>query len=100
MGESYEKRQITIFLTVMLATAGVMWIEPDKLQQQAVAQSPMDMMEMMMSGGNMTNMTAMMLGGNNMSKPFNMGVVVAPVMCALHPASYLDHSMVCLEVEG
>lgn len=82
MGELYEKRQIAIFLTVMLATASVMWIEPDKLQQQAVAQSPMDMMEMvMMSAGNMTNRTAMMLGGNNMSMPFNMGVVVAPVMC-------------------
>jgi hypothetical protein len=81
MRELYEKREIAIFLTVMLAAAGVMWMEPDKLQQQAVAQSPMDMMEMMMSGGNMTDRTAMMLGGNNMSMPFNMGVVVAPVMC-------------------
>jgi hypothetical protein len=39
--------------------------------QQAVAQSPMDMMDMMMGGGNMTDGTIM---GDNMSLPFNMGV--------------------------
>ena len=50
--------------------------------EKAVAQSPMDMMNMMMGGDNMTDGT-MMMGGNggNMSLPFNMGVLAMPLMC-------------------
>jgi|SRR5215208_4516362 hypothetical protein len=50
--------------------------------EKAVAQSPKDMMNMMMGGGNMTDGTMMMGGsGGNMSLPFNMGVLAMPLMC-------------------
>jgi hypothetical protein len=90
-----NKKESSIFVILALATASMMWmgmgIESPKYQQ-AVAQSPMDMMDMMMGGGNMTdgtmmmgggNMTdgTMMMGGGNMSMPFNMGVMVMPTMC-------------------
>ena len=56
----------------------------------AVAQSPMDMMNMMMGGGgNMTDIGMMDLGDGNMSMPFNMGVLVMPTMCTT--VNYLDH---------
>lgn len=50
--------------------------------EKADAQSPMDMMDMMMGGGNMTD-GSMMMGdtGDNMSLPFNMGVLAMPMMC-------------------
>ena len=78
-----NKKESSIFVILALATASMMWmgmgIESPKYQQ-AVAQSPMDMMDMMMGGGNMTDGT-MMMGGGNMSMPFNMGVMVMPTMC-------------------
>ena len=42
----------------------------------------MDMMDMMMGGGNMTD-GSMMMGdtGDNMSLPFNMGILAMPMMC-------------------
>jgi hypothetical protein len=64
-----NKKEFSVFVILALATASMMWlgIESPK-HQQAVAQSPMDMMDMMM-------------GGSNMSMPFNMGVMVMPMMC-------------------
>jgi hypothetical protein len=66
-----NKKESCVFVILALATASMMWkgIELPQ-QQQAVAQSPMDMMNMMMG-----------LGGGNMSMPFNMGVVIMPTMC-------------------
>jgi hypothetical protein len=72
-----------LFISVV-AIANMMWIgiELPLQQQQAVAQSPMDMMNMMMGrGGNMTDSASMMSGNNNMSMPFNMGVLAMPMMC-------------------
>lgn len=77
MGYSYKKSGFVVLFTVVFATTGftsLIAVEP----QQAVAQSPMDMMDMMMGGGNMTNGTIM---GNNTSMPFNMGVLAMPMMC-------------------
>jgi hypothetical protein len=76
-----NKKEFSIFVILALATASMMsiGIESPK-HQQAVAQSSMDMMNMMMGGSNMTDGTTMM-GGNNMSMPFNMGVLVMPTMC-------------------
>ena len=66
-----------VVLFTLFATTGftsLIAVEP----QQAVAQSPMDMMDMMMDGGNMTDGTIM---GDNKSMPFNMGVLAMPMMC-------------------
>jgi hypothetical protein len=76
----YNKKESSIFVILVLATS-MMWIGIESPKhQQAVAQSPMDMMNMIMSGTNMTDGT-MMTGNSNMSMPFNMGVVVMPTMC-------------------
>ena len=48
------------YFSLAFATANMIWITTQQPQQHAVAQSPMDMMNMMMGGG-------------NMSVPFNMG---------------------------
>jgi hypothetical protein len=77
MGYSYKKSGFVVLFTLVFATTGftsLIAVEP----QQAVAQSPMDMMDMMMGGGNMTDSTIM---GDNMSMPFNMGVLAMPMMC-------------------
>jgi hypothetical protein len=77
MGNSYKKSGFVVLFTLVFATTGftsLIAVEP----QQAVAQSPMDMMDMMMGGGNMTDGTIM---GDNMSMPFNMGVLAMPMMC-------------------
>ena len=84
MNDLYKKRRLAKLFTSAVAIASMMWIgiEPPLQQQQAVAQSPMDMMDMMMGrGGNMTDSASMMLGNNNMSMPFNMGVLAMPMMC-------------------
>lgn len=72
-----------VFFTLGFVTANMIWITTQQLQQQAVAQSPMDMMNMIMGGGNMTdgNTTMMTTMGGNMSMPFNMGVLAVPMMC-------------------
>ena len=70
-----------MFLISAFAIASIMWTVIGE-SQKAVAQSPMDMMNMMMGGGNMTDGTMMMGGsGSNMSLPFNMGVLAMPMMC-------------------
>jgi hypothetical protein len=79
-----NKKESCVFVILGLATASMMWIGIElPQQQQAVAQSPMNMMNMMMGrGGNMTDGSMMMgLGGGNMSMPFNTGVVIMPTMC-------------------
>ena len=70
-----------MFLISAFAIASIMWTVIGE-SQKAVAQSPMDMMNMMMGGGNMTDGT-MMMGGSesNMSLPFNMGILAMPLMC-------------------
>lgn len=75
-----QKRGFAVFLISSLAIASIMWTVIGE-SEKAVAQSPMDMMNMMTGGGNMTDGTMMMGGGNNMSLPFNMGVLIMPTMC-------------------
>lgn len=78
----HNKMEFSVFVILALATASMMWIGTETpKQQQVVAQSPMDMMNMTMGGSNMTDGT-MMMGNGNMSMPFNMGVVIMPTMCA------------------
>lgn len=77
MGYLYKKSGFVVLFTLVFAITSftsLIAAEP----QQAVAQSPMDIMDMMMGGGNMTDGTMM---GNNMSLPFNMGVLAMPMMC-------------------
>ena len=77
MGYLYKKSGFVVLYTLVFAITSftsLIAAEP----QQAVAQSPMDIMDMMMGGGNMTDGTMM---GNNMSLPFNMGVLAMPMMC-------------------
>ena len=82
MIDSSKKRGFAVLFPLTFVIASMMWIGVGSLQKQtAVAQSPMDMMDMMMGGGNMTDSSTMMSDGNNMSMPFNMGVVVMPTMC-------------------
>ena len=76
----YPKRRFAVFLALALATASMTSLTVAIKPQQAIAQSPMEMMEMMMGDGNMTN-GSMMINNNNMSMPFNMGVLVLPTMC-------------------
>jgi hypothetical protein len=77
----YNKKESSVFVILVLAIASMMWIGIESPKhQQAVAQSPMDMMNKIMGGTNMTDGT-MMMGNGNMSMPFNMGVVVMPTMC-------------------
>jgi len=79
MKNSYKKRKFAVFL--ISAIASIMWIVIGE-SQKAVAQSPMDMMNMMMGGGNTTDGTMVRGGsGGNMSLPFNMGVLAMPLMC-------------------
>ena len=81
MENSYKKRGFAMFLISAFAITSIMWTVIGE-SEKAVAQSPMDMMNMMMGGGNMTDGTMMMGGsGGNMSMPFNMGVVIMPTMC-------------------
>ena len=75
----YPKRRFAVFLALALATASMTSLTVAIKPQQAIAQSPMEMMEMMMGDGNMTNDSMMI--DNNMSMPFNMGVLVLPTMC-------------------
>jgi hypothetical protein len=81
MENSYKKRGFAMFLISAFAIASIMWTVIGE-SQKAVAQSPMDMMNMMIGGGNMTDGT-MMMGGSwgNTSLPFNMGVLAMPLMC-------------------
>jgi hypothetical protein len=74
------KRGFAVFFISALAIASIMWTVIGE-SEKAVAQSPMDMMNMMTGGGNMTDGTMMMGGGDNMSLPFNMGVLIMPTMC-------------------
>ena len=76
----YPKRRFAVFLALALATASMTSLTVAIKPQQAIAQSPMEMMEMMMGDGNMTN-GSMMMDNNNMSMPFNMGDLVLPTMC-------------------
>ena len=80
MRDVYPKRRFAVFLALALATASMTSLTVAIKPQQAIAQSPMEMMEMMMGDGNMTN-GSMMMDNNNMSMPFNMGVLVLPTMC-------------------
>src|SRR5919112_1145377 len=81
MENSYKKRGFAMFLVSAFAIASIIWTVIGE-SEKAVAQSPMDMMNMMMGGGNMTDGTMMMGGsGGNMSMPFNMGVLAMPLMC-------------------
>src|ERR687894_1246439 len=81
MENSYKKRGLAMFLISAFAITSIMWTVIGE-SEKAFAQSPMDMMNMMMGGGNMTDGTMMMGGsGGNMSMPFNMGVMVMPTMC-------------------
>src|SRR5687768_6793458 len=80
MRDVYPKRRFAVFLALALATASMTSLTVAIKPQQAIAQSPMEMMEMMMGDGNMTN-GSMMMDNNNMSTPFNMGVLVLPTMC-------------------
>jgi hypothetical protein len=80
MRDVYPKRRFAVFLALALATASMTSLTVAIKPQQAIAQSPMEMMEMMMGDGNMTN-GSMMMDNNNMSMPFNMGVLVMPTMC-------------------
>src|SRR5918912_644984 len=80
MKDLYTKRGFALILALALAATSMTILTVAVKPQQAVAQSPMDMMNMMMGGGgNMTD--GMMMGNGNMSMPFNMGVVVMPTMC-------------------
>ncbi len=76
-----QKRGFAAIFISSLAIASIMWTVIGE-SEKAVAQSPIDMMNTMMGGGNMTDGTMMMGGsGGNMSMPFNMGVVIMPTMC-------------------
>ena len=75
-----QNRGFAVFFISALTIASIMWTVIGE-SEKAVAQSPMDMMDMMTGGGNMTDGTMMMGGGNNMSLPFNMGVLIMPTMC-------------------
>jgi hypothetical protein len=77
MRDAYPKRRFAVFLALALATSGMITLTVAIKPQQAIAQSPMEMM----GDGNMTN-GSMMMDNNNMSMPFNMGVMVMPTMCA------------------
>jgi hypothetical protein len=70
-----------VFFILAFVIASVTWITIGG-PRAAVAQSPMDMMNMMMGeGGNMTDSSMLGLGDGNISMPFNMGVLVMPTMC-------------------
>jgi hypothetical protein len=79
MGYSYKKKGFVVLFIVAFATTSFTSLIAEE-QQQVVAQSPMDMMDMVMGGGNMTDGSTMMTG-DNMSLPFNMGVLAMPMMC-------------------
>jgi hypothetical protein len=81
MKSSYKKRGFAVFFVSTFAIASIM-VTFIGGSEKADAQSPMDMMDMMMGGGNMTD-GSMMMGdtGDNMSLPFNMGVLAMPMMC-------------------
>jgi hypothetical protein len=82
MIDSSKKRGFAVLFTLTFVIANMVWIGVESPHKQTVvAQSPMDMMNMMMGGGNMTDSSTMMSDGNNTSMPFNMGVVVMPTMC-------------------
>src|SRR5918993_3929734 len=74
MENSYKKRGFAMFLISAFAIASIMWTVIGE-SEKAVAQSPMDMMNMMMGGGNMTDGT-MMMGGNG-------GNMAMPLMCTI-----------------
>ena len=81
MKNSLNKCRFGVFFTLAFSIASITWITIGG-PRAAVAQSPMDMMNMMMGGGgNMTDSSMMGLGDGNMSMPFNMGVLVMPTMC-------------------
>ncbi|MDQ4013085.1 MAG: hypothetical protein M3146_05090 [Thermoproteota archaeon] len=75
-----QKTGFAVLVISSLAIASIMWPVIGE-SEKAVAQSPMDMMNIMTGGGNMTDGSLMMGGGNNMSLPFNMGVLIMPTMC-------------------
>jgi hypothetical protein len=81
MKSSYKKRGFAVFIVSTFAIASIMLTFIGG-SEKADAQSPMEMMDMMMGGGNMTD-GSMMMGdtGDNMSLPFNMGVLAMPMMC-------------------
>jgi hypothetical protein len=82
MKNSYRKKGFAMFFISALAIASIMWTVIGE-SEEAVAQSHMDMMNMMTGDGNMTDGGMMMGGGGgaNMSLPFNMGVLAMPLMC-------------------
>src|SRR5215203_4635561 len=80
MRDSHTKRGFALFLALALAIASMTTLTVAVKPRQAIAQSPMEMMEMMMGNGNMTS-GSMMMDHNNMSMPFNMGVLAMPMMC-------------------
>jgi hypothetical protein len=69
MKSSYKKRGFAVFFVSTFAIASIMLIFIGG-SEKADAQSPMDMMDMMMGDT-----------GDNMSLPFNMGVLAMPMMC-------------------
>jgi hypothetical protein len=81
MKSSYKKRGSAVCFVSTFAIASIMLTFIGG-SEKADAQSPMDMMDMMMGGDNITD-GSMMMGdtGDNMSLPFNMGVLAMPMMC-------------------
>lgn len=81
MKSLFKKRGLAVFFVSTFAIASIMLTFIGG-SEKVDAQSPMDMMDMMMGGGNMTD-GSMMMGdtGDNMSLPFNMGVLAMPMMC-------------------
>jgi hypothetical protein len=88
MKDVYPKRRFAVFLALPLATASMTSLTVAIKPQQAIAQSPMEMMEMMMGDGNMTN-GSMMMDNNNMSRLTWVSWLCQ--RCALHPTNCLDH---------
>jgi hypothetical protein len=68
MRYSCKESGFIVLITIAFATTGFTSLTAEE-SRQAAAQSPMDMMDRMMGGGNMTDGTMM---GDNMSLPFKM----------------------------
>jgi hypothetical protein len=80
MKNLYRKGSVMFFISAFAIASIMLTVAGES--EKAVAQSPMDTMNMMMSrGGNMTDGGMMMGLDGNMSMPFNMGVLVMPTMC-------------------
>jgi hypothetical protein len=77
MRYSYKKNGFIVLFAIVFATTGFTSLTAEE-SRQAKAQSPMDMMDMMKGGGNITDGTMM---DDNISLPFKMGVLAMPMMC-------------------